>query len=156
MSGARVRLAVAAFLFCGWMGYLGYLALGRPKPVVVSRSQALLATCYVKAEIALDDAGKPNPRARVLDSFGAQPTDLKEINVQNLKDAKLPGGKPFSQAGTYLLPLRRLGALDGAERFELVSAQSGQGYETSTRLPIAYPWSAEAERQARELAAKSD
>ncbi len=43
MKFAVVRLAVAAVLFLGWIGYLGYLAATIRNPVVLSRPQFLVS-----------------------------------------------------------------------------------------------------------------
>ena len=40
---AVVRLAVAAALFAGWVGWLTYLAATASRPVVLSRPQVLAA-----------------------------------------------------------------------------------------------------------------
>jgi len=70
MKSARIRLIVASTLFVAWLGYLGYLALGHSKPIVVSRSQLMLAPVLVKADIAVDD-GKPIALVHIRESFGA-------------------------------------------------------------------------------------
>ncbi len=51
MKAAQVRLIVAALPLAAWFGFLGYLALGHTKAVVVSRSQLLLATQIIKPKV---------------------------------------------------------------------------------------------------------
>jgi hypothetical protein len=144
MTFARIRLVVAALLLLGWLSYLGYLALGHPRAVVVSRSQMLAATYVVKAEVALDSAGKPEGTATVLESFGPQRLPQGEkIIIDNLNEARLTGTKPLSAAGEYLLLLERV---PGARQFRVVNALAAAGRE-STHLFLVYPWSGEVERQ---------
>jgi hypothetical protein len=151
---ARLRLALAALLFIGWLVYLGYLALGHSTPVVVSRSQLMLASFIVKAEVALDGAGKPKPEARVLESLGRNKLTTETIKVDNLADARLPGGAPLAAAGTYLLLLEPVnpGLPELVDvRFRIVPAMTGLPNDSRARLFI-YPWTPDVERQIRELA----
>jgi len=146
MTGARVRLIVAAALFVGWLGYLAYLALGQKPPVVVSRSQMLMASHIVKADLTFDEAGKPQPNVRVLESLGTQLVPAEPLLVDNLPEALLPGNKPPRSAGTYLLLLES--PIPG--RFRVASASNGQNTDPTSRPAVIYPWSAEVERQARQ------
>jgi len=153
MKFARMRLALAAILFVGWLVYLGYLALGHTKPVVVSHAQLMVASFLVKAEVALDESGKPKPEVRILESLGRNKLTTETIKVDNLADARLPGGKPLAGAGTYLLLLEPVnpGLPELADvRFRIVGAQTGSGNDTRSRLLI-YPWTPDVERQMREL-----
>ena len=43
MKFAAVRLAVAAVLFVGWIGYLGFLVRTTRHPIVLSRPQFLVS-----------------------------------------------------------------------------------------------------------------
>jgi hypothetical protein len=148
MKVARVRLIVAAAAFVGWLGYLAYLALGHSKPIIVSHSQAMAATYVVKAEIAMGESGSPKTEVKVLDSFGSNPIKAATIDVDNLSDARLPGGKPISSAGAYLLLLEQ----PVPSQFRVV--RSPTGHELQSRLLLVYPWSADVERQVHELFAK--
>jgi hypothetical protein len=160
MKAARFRLIVAATLFMGWMGYLGYLALGHSKPVIISRSQMLVATYLVKGDVAVDESGKPIDLVHVRDSFGKSSIKTETIKITNLENARLPGGKPITASGTYLLPLEMVGqgllpdSVDA--RFRVVGAPSGQRNEYQSALLLVYPWNAEVERQVRELATKDE
>src|SRR5262245_56647666 len=51
MKPSRVRLAVCALLFLGWIGWLVYLSATTTRPVVLSRPQFLAADLYVVAEL---------------------------------------------------------------------------------------------------------
>jgi hypothetical protein len=152
MKAARFRLIVTAVLFVGWLGYLAYLALGFSKPVTLSNSQMLVATHFVKADIALDPAGKPSPQVLRRETFGTRGVPDEKLTIDNLDEARLPNGKPISAAGSYLLLLRQT----GPTRFEVVGAPTGQGNDLSAKHLWVYPWSAEIERQLRERLAKAD
>lgn len=141
MKAGRIRLLVAAVLMVGWLAYLGYLALGQPKSVVVSRSQLLHATHFVKGDVVLDAANKPTALVKVSESFGSKRIAESEIEVDNLGEARQSDGKPLS-AGTYFLPLVAV----GPNKYRVVSVS---GIDSS-RLTV-YPWTAEVEKQVREL-----
>jgi hypothetical protein len=51
MKPSRVRLAVCALLFLGWISWLVYLSATTTRPVVLSRPQFLAADLYVIAEL---------------------------------------------------------------------------------------------------------
>jgi hypothetical protein len=148
MKVARLRLIVATLAFVGWLGYLAYLALGHSKPVIVSHSQVMAAHYAVKAEIAIGEPGSPKAEVKVLESFGDNPIKAETINVDNLSDARLPGGKPIGNPGAYLLLLDRT----HVSQFNVV--RSPVGREPQGRLFVVYPWSADVERQIHELLAK--
>jgi hypothetical protein len=150
MKAARIRLIVTATAFVGWLGFLGYLALGQTKPIVLSHSQLLVATHVVQAEVALDDDGKPSRRVIVKESYGKQQIAETEITIDNIKEARLPGGKPIAATGSYLLPLERI----GLTKYRLVGSPSGQSQELMGRLFTVYPWNAEVERQLRDWIAR--
>jgi hypothetical protein len=141
MKAGRIRLLVAAVLMVGWLAYLGYLALGQPKPVVISRSQLLQATHFVKGDVTLDAANKPGAAIKVNDSFGSKRVAESEIEVDNLGDAHHPDGKPLS-AGTYFLPLVAV----GPNKYRVVSPSG-----SNSSRPTIYPWTAEVEKQVRDL-----
>jgi hypothetical protein len=154
MKAARIRLVVAAVLFVGWLGYLGFLALGHAQPPLLSHSQMLVATHFVKADVALDSAGKPERVVQVRESFGNRPVQDEKIAVDNLAEARVPGGKPkpLTAAGTYLLLLRQT----GPGRFEVVAATSGQRVDSLSQQYWVYPWSEEIERQLRDRLAMAE
>ena len=55
MASARVRLALAAFLFVAWVGWLANLALTTARPVILSRPQLAASTLDVIARVEVDD-----------------------------------------------------------------------------------------------------
>ena len=140
MRAARIRLIVASLALAGWLGFLGYLALGHPKPVVVSHSQLLAASNVVKAELGPVTQGPA--KVRVIESFAGQPTPDGAMVVTNLDQVRLPSGKPLTEAGTYLLPLERT----GFEKFKVV----GGSLSGEARVLLVYPWNADIERQVRD------
>ena len=153
MKVARIRLIVAAVAFIGWLLYLGYLALGHATPVIVSRSQVLIATHFIKAELSVDDSGKLVPRAQVRDSFGSNRSDQETITIDNIADARLPGGKTIRSPGTFLLPLQ-LAGIEG--HYKVAPSATGHGGETSPRQYWIYPWNGDVERQIRDFASKRE
>lgn len=142
MKFARIRLILAAVAMIGWLGYLGYLALGQSKPVVVSRTQLLHATHFVKADVTVDGASQPATQVTVSQSFGVNHVADGPIEIVNIADARLPGDKPLP-AGSYFLPLINV----GPKQFRVVSSI---GADSKTRLTV-YPWSPEVEHQVRDL-----
>jgi hypothetical protein len=148
MKFARFRLILAIALFVGWLGWLGYLALGHAKALVISRSQLLVATSVVKAEIAI----KPGsvPYVDVTESFGTQPVPLGHIIVDNIREVRLAGGKllidlPIGSEGTYVLLLEQT----GPKNYRVVGASGGLGSNSGQHFLI-YAWSSEVERQVHE------
>lgn len=142
MKAVRVRLVVAGVLMAGWIGYLGFLALGHSKPIVVSRSQLLHASHYVKADVIVDADNKPVATVAVQDSFGASRVVEKSIEIVNLVEVRLPNGKPLA-GGSYFLPLNVL----GPGQYRVASAVGIDAHSKCT----AYPWTNEVERQVREF-----
>lgn len=142
MKAVRVRLIVAGILMAGWLGYLGFLALGHSKPIVVSRSQMLYATHFVKADVSLDAEGKPVATVDIQDSFGADRIADRTIEIDNIAHVRLPNSKPLSR-GSYFLPLNR----QGPGHYRVSSAV---GIEAQSRC-TAYPWTLEVEKQVREF-----
>jgi hypothetical protein len=101
---SRLRLAVAAALFVGWLGWLVYLAATGTDDVVLSRPQFLVANVHVVAEVG----GKKEPESEVVvrEVFWAagdkKPVDGKPITVENLKECLDQG---WAGPGPYILPL---------------------------------------------------
>ena len=89
MSHARLRLAAAAALFLGWIGYLAYLALTTTRPVVLSRPQFLAAQLDVIATVAEND-GRPDPVVRVQRVQWAANGIEANLSGQTTKVANLP------------------------------------------------------------------
>ena len=150
MTLARIHLVVATVLFVGWLGWLGYLAFAKKNPVVISRSQVMVATHVVVAEVSAVE-GQPNPEiviVKVLKPSSEQLTGT--LRVRHLHSARLPFDKPFADKGIYLLTLAKTGqdyALVGPPRapgFNPVSpAFDGQPWPR----PWVYPWTPELEKQ---------
>ena len=55
MSRGKLRLAVAAALLFGWLGWLGYTAANKYRGPVVSKAQAAAATLAVVAKVPAGD-----------------------------------------------------------------------------------------------------
>jgi hypothetical protein len=159
MKAARLRLFAAAFLFVGWLSYLAFLALGHSKPIVVSRSQLAVAKYVVKADVKIDAGGKPEATVQVRESFGNNRIKVDTVDVTNLSLARLPGGKPITSAGTYLLPLTAdvdLPGLNGAFLPLKVVPTPNRHDSDLKPLYLIYPWNAEVERQMNELVPKAE
>lgn len=112
MTRQKVFLWVAAALFLGWIGYLGYaVAYHRLNPPdIVSRSQLTAAEFVVVAEVTVED-GKPAQKVKVVqrlkhsndanDATGPQKDDA--ITVTNLPQARPPSNEGAIGPGQYLL-----------------------------------------------------
>ena len=141
-----MRLAAAATLFVGWLGWLLYLAVDHAKPVVLSASQMAAADTFVIAEATRGPDGLPQREVKVVEVLRGpegKHAPAGAVQVANIKSARLPYNKSFPEVGTFLLPLRRLA--DGT--YELVASPASPGYYENTR-PWAYPWTDEVRREA--------
>jgi hypothetical protein len=141
MRPARIRLLVAGALLVGWLAWLGYLAATKTNPVVVSRSQVMAATHFVLANVTRDpETGQPGRQVTVVRDLrpGANPIPAGQvITVQNIRDARIAGGKDgFQDPGPYLLPLT---TTDGV--FVLTPPPWAPGTPQTLR-PWAYVWGA--------------
>lgn len=103
---ARMRLIVAALLFAGWIGWIGYLALTTTRPIVLSRPQFLMSEFDVVAQLR-GDAKHPEPNI-VIDEVlwstnaAAKPASEK-LDVVNLPLLTKDDG--WQGAGVYIVPL---------------------------------------------------
>jgi hypothetical protein len=105
MKVSHVRLAVAAALFLGWIGWLVYLVVESHGAVILSRPQFLVADLWVIAEV---DAEENRPRQTIEvreDVWSAAGKELagQAINVIDLPD--IGADKGWDGPGTYILPL---------------------------------------------------
>jgi hypothetical protein len=105
MRRSRLRLAVAAALFVGWLSWLVYLAATGTDDVVLSRSQFLVANVHVVAELSGDKA--PDAEAVVKKVYkwaagGTAPAPGESITVANLPECKDHG---WAGPGDYILAL---------------------------------------------------
>lgn len=149
MNRPQLRFGIALVLLVGWLGYLGWLALGHGSPMIVSRTQLMNAPWWVVVEIELDTEGKPKTTVQI-DHVAVGP-ELPESSlvVANLTKAHLPPNKPITGPGKYLVllthdPLRR----EQGKAYAVASTRYG-GYDDA---PLIYPWTPEVERQVKELA----
>ena len=150
MTPGKFRLAVAVVLFLGWIGWLAYLAFVKPPPVVVSRSQLMVAGLAGVARIELDPEGRPETALveQVLGPGAAQgPAVGATLHPFGHGSVRLPGGKTTFQPGTlYLIPLTKA----GDNQFRVVASPRSPGYDVQSP-PVIYPWNPEVERQVKEL-----
>ena len=144
MKFAVVRLAVAAVLFVGWIGYLGFLAATVRNPFVLSRPQFLVSE---RDMIATFKGGDKFVIDEVLSPKGASESEKgKTLIVGNLKDCQIyspqddkfhfvqtPEGKRYLVEGQrYLLPLQTTAGPDaarlvfGASAWGLLGSAQGQ------------------------------
>ena len=88
MSGARIRLIVAAALFLGWMVWLALAVADKGSVDPVSRAQLTEATILVTAEVTSVD-GKPASKVKVLKRLSATgPAEGADDPV--ITDVRLP------------------------------------------------------------------
>ncbi|MBX9582939.1 MAG: hypothetical protein K2X87_21740 [Gemmataceae bacterium] len=145
VTSRRVRLAVVAALFLGWMGWLGYAALSKNRGPVVSRAAAAAATHPVVAAVASDAEGRPVTKVEVKKNLLAdRPAAGAVVEVVNL-----PAADGYTVDGEYLLLLAKDRGGDG---YAVVGRQRSPGYDPSTAgRPVIYPWTPAVEAQARRL-----
>jgi hypothetical protein len=147
MIGARVRLALAAALFFGWLGLLGYTAYNKSRAPIVSRAQAAATPVAVRAKLTDGGDGRPAPRAEVLAKLTASGPPAGPILVPNL-----PNASGFAGTGEYLLLLSPAVSLDGADTYRLTGQQRSPGADLDgVGPPKIYEWSADVEAQVRRL-----
>lgn len=156
MNVARIRLIVAAALFLGWLGWLGYTTLAKNHGPVVSKAQAAGATNPVVAEVTAV-GGKPQPEVKVIEPLkkDAGPKPGTAVLVANINEVH-----GFDGEGTYLLllgtqPNARAIPVDGKELqpYLVVGQQGSPGYESlaGSGPPMIYRWTPQVEGQARKL-----
>lgn len=159
----KVLLGVAAALFIGWMGWLGYTALTKSHAPTVSRAQAAAATVPVRAELSTGVADRESFHRRTGTIGGEMTTVLKaqadkpafivkvveqlhpngpvagtEIGVTNL-----PACSGYTGPGEYLLLLNRddEASIDGKPAYALVGQQRSPGADLEgVGPPRIYPW----------------
>ena len=142
MNWAKVRLAVAALLFFGWLGYLGYAALSKSRGPVVSRAQAAAAQVVVVAAVAGEE--KPGGTATVTESLKDGPAVGTVLEVVNL-----PECNGWAGAGEYLMYLERV---TPGEKFRVVGQQRSPGYDIGgVGKSMIYRWSPDVKAQAAKL-----
>jgi hypothetical protein len=141
MKPGHIRLLLAGALLVAWLGWLGYLAATKTDPVVVSRSQVMAANHFVLADVTRNTDGQPNKQVTVVQDLrpvGQPIPGGATITVQNIKDARIAGGKDaFQDPGPYLLPLTAVS--DGV--YILTPPPKAPGANQLLR-PWAYLWSA--------------
>lgn len=108
MTHPRLRLAVAAFLFLGWIGYLVFLVVRTREPVILSRPQLLHSDLVVLAEIK-EINGKPQAEVTVRDTLWSgqpsrNPKAQETLWLPELADCGKDEG--WRGPGEYLLFLR--------------------------------------------------
>ena len=149
MTGARVRLIVAAALFGGWMLWLALAVLDKGKVDPVSRAQLTEANILVTAEVVAGPDGKPSGKVKIAKRIStAGPVEGSEIEVANLPQAVVPD-KGFPGTGIYLLPLVTRDNLI----FSIAGLPRSPGYEAITNPPHPriYPWTEATQAQLRSL-----
>lgn len=174
MKLAVERLILAAVLFLGWLGYLGYLVICRPhapsgllgafegRPLTLSRPQFLVSTLDVVAEVS----GEKGETVLVKEVLFPPSSPLKpgtEIRVENidqcrsLSDPLAKTADPpldYSGPGLYLLPLQAVDAKD-LHRYQVVPVPPSPGFATvpgaHSELLRIYPAIAEMLAEYREI-----
>jgi hypothetical protein len=144
-TSRRLRLFLAAALFFGWVGWLGYAAAVKSRAPVVSRAQAAVATYVVVADVRVPAGGKLPTRVHVSENLhGTGPPAPTDLEVANL-----PETQGFDGDGDYLLMLRPDPATGG---YAVVGQQRSPGYELSgVGKPMIYRWSDDVRGQVKKL-----
>ena len=163
MKFAVVRLAVAAVLFVGWIGYLSFLAATTRNPVVLSRPQFLISQRDV---IATYQGGDKFRVDEVLYPQGAPESEKgKTLIVGDLKDCQTFSPEngwqwvkdhPLAEGQQYLLPLQTAagpppaGAAPPDAMMDVVPIPPSPGFPPSSAVagpPRIYPATPEVRRQ---------
>jgi hypothetical protein len=127
MRKSAWRLALAAVLFAGWIGYLGWLAATATQPIVLARPQFLAADLYVVAEVPEDPKtpGQPAQEVTVMKQvWPAEAAPKKTIRVRNLNH--LDAAERWQGAGEYVLALSK--TRDGPDVFEVTPLPRTPGF----------------------------
>ncbi len=116
MKFAVVRLAVAAVLFLGWIGYLSYLAATIRNPVVLSRPQFLvserdvIAVCKGGDKFVIDEVLYPKDATGIKKGQTLTVGNLDKCQTFSPQDGwRLAKGGP-TEGQRYLLPLQTAAA----------------------------------------------
>jgi hypothetical protein len=120
MKGAALRLALAAILFAGWLGYLAYLAATAAHPDVLSRPQFLVSSLDVIAQVEAAD-GRPSPTVRVVEV--RRPSAEKKLEGQILRINNLETCDGWAGPGDYILALTVVG-----KDYEVTPTPRSPGY----------------------------
>lgn len=148
MTFARLRLAVAALAFVGWLSWLAVAVWQKDVPDKVSRAQLTAADTIVVADVTAGNDGLPQLKVKVTHVLsGKGPKVGDEIVVTNLLSAVVPG-KGFPGRDQYLLALT-----DKHGEYQIAGLPRSPGYEEQpnpTSLGI-YPWTPAVQSQLRSL-----
>src|SRR5437899_5806627 len=111
MTRAKLRLAVAAVLFLGWIGYLAYLVAVSRHPVILSRPPFLVSNLYVVAKLTGDADKHPDKTIRIQEIIWAadekdEPAKDADITVKLLDQVDAKQG--WEGPDSYILPLMKL------------------------------------------------
>jgi len=165
MTGARIRLIVAAILFLGWIGWLALAVIVHRTnpPEVVSRSQLTDAVWIVVADVTLGDDGLPDSKVSVVSTVSSREIEpTPTAFVHGLKAAQTPTAQPLA-SGRYLLPLvpsfkeagnERAWEIAGWPRSPSVPARKpDQELDSGIRVrrPVVYPWNDAVQKQLRSV-----
>jgi hypothetical protein len=152
MKPSRVRLAVCALLFLGWIGWLVYLSATTTRPVVLSRPQFLASSLYVVAELHADPKGDNAPAAEATIRDIVWPPSGEERPGKKVIIANLPksGEQGWTGPGEYILPLTKV-AQSGNDIYRVAFIPRSPGYLGGAgRI---YPATATARRELKDLIA---
>lgn len=149
MTGKRIRLALAAAAFFGWVLWLAIAVRGNGKVPVVSRAQLTAASCLVVADIALTDQNLVAGTIRV--SFVVSGSGIRAgdtFAVTNLPKAIAAGTYAVPAAGPHLIPLSK--TPDGLWKVAGLPPSPGYNLADPDR-PLIYPWNDDVKRQLKSL-----
>lgn len=178
MKPQAVRLMVTVALFLGWLGYLSYLVVCRPRtpgglrgafvgrPVTLSRPQLLVSTLDIIAAVS-GDKGEKVVVKEVLSPKNDKDAPVKvgdTIQVDHIElchavpDPVTTNANPppdYDGPGDYLLPLQPVGKEDG-HHFQVVPTPPSPGFpqsfEHKVGPPRIYPATEEVLAEYREIA----
>jgi hypothetical protein len=138
MKRSRLRLAVAAALFVGWLSWLVYLAATGTDDVVLSRPQFLVANVHVLAQVK----GGKTPDAVVTVEAVNWSTGVKGLTVgQTITVDNLPDCGPdqgWAGPGRYILALVTSTTAKGVD-YHVAPTPRSPGYPFGKNTPANRP-----------------
>jgi hypothetical protein len=143
MTGAKLRLALAATAFFAWIGVLAWTVAGNGKLPVLSKAQLTAAQSLIVADVTLDGQGLPADAVTVTSTVRGK-TVTGKVSISNLPQAIAAGSYKTPAAGPHLIPVVPVG--DTLLAIAGLPPSPGMNVPQPPR-PIIYPWTDEVKKQ---------
>lgn len=143
MTGAKLRLALAATAFFAWIGVLAWTVAGNNKRPVLSRAQLTAAQSLIVADVTIDGQGLPAEAVTVTSTVRGK-TVTGQVTISNLPQAIAAGSYKTPAVGPHLIPVIPMS--DTLFTIAGLPPSPGMNVPQSPR-PIIYPWTDEVKKQ---------